>query len=624
MSAAAGVDYADDGRVLALSDWDYDGDVDLWIANRSGPQVRYLRNNHGHQANRISFKLTGVNCNRDAIGAKIILRWSENPQLVMTHTVRSSDGYLSQSSPWVHFGLGYKTSVDTVEVVWPNGNKQAFSNVSANMWLKLTEDDPSFEEWHPPSFPPLTEDRFESQPISDRARIVLLTPIPLPELRYQNGNGSTESLSSGIERARLLNLWATWCEPCLHELAQWSEKSQLIANSGIEVVAVNADERDANDPQASIKHAQAVAEKLQIPFAIRFADAALTERLDAIQRALLSRQRPLPLPSSFLVDKQGRLRIVYKGPVDADTLLQDAKLIEANADEVLRSAMPFAGRWLSRPGGSSPLQIAVKLIEGDYQDDAARYIQSIVDNPESDEEFRSASLLNLLGALALDQKQFQEAAEAFDKSLKLEPHNRTAHIELGTLLLGIHRGAAAEKHFRYVLKATPDDPEQNYKLGIALLQQDKLQDAGRQMQKVLKLRSDPMAHWQIAEILLKLGRIDRSIQSYERAIQLRPELSKSANNLAWILATVDDDQLRNATRAIELAEGICASASAPDANQLDTLAAAYAAGRDFEKAVRTANLAIEAAKQQQNDDLAAEIRSRLDLYRKRKPFRESL
>ena len=40
ISAASGLDMIHDGRAVAMSDWDADGDVDLWIASRTGPRVR--------------------------------------------------------------------------------------------------------------------------------------------------------------------------------------------------------------------------------------------------------------------------------------------------------------------------------------------------------------------------------------------------------------------------------------------------------------------------------------------------------------------------------------------------------------------------------------------------------
>ena len=623
VSAASGLDLADDGRVLSLADWDYDGDLDFWVANRSGPQVRFLQNNHGSSMNRVAFHLEGTQCNRDAIGAKIVLTWRKPREFRLTHTMRSSDGYLSQSTRWAHFGLGKRDSIDYVNVVWPDGDTQSFENVSPNKWYRVRQGDSKLQEWEPPSFKELSPKEFTAPPISDKARIVLLRPIPLPEMQYQTESGTVESANRGVVNARLINVWATWCEPCLRELTEWKEHAAELSDAGIEIVAVNVDERDPSDSSPSSIQSADEARSMDLPFPLRHGDARLTERLDVVQRSLLSRQRPLPLPSSYLLDRRGRLRAIYKGPVDVETLLADANLIDGDADQILAAAMPFDGRWLHRPGGSSPLQIAVKLIEGDYQDDAIRYIQSLADDPPSMEEFGSASLLNLLGALQLDRKEFQKAAKAFSQSLQLDPTNRTANIELGTLLLAINRGAAAEKNFRFVLQATPGDPELNYKLGVALLQQNKLNEAGRQMQKVLKLRPDAMAHWQLGEILLRLKRVDRAVVSYEKAISIQPELARSANNLAWILATSRDDAIRQPVRALELAKLICESAQTPDANQLDTLSAAHASNGDFKTASLIATRAMEVAGQDsQFASLVDEISNRMRLYEQAQPYRE--
>ena len=70
-SAVTGLDLPDDGRGLALSDWDGDGDLDLWISSRSGPRVRYFENRVPSEAAWIAFRLTGTRANRDAIGARV-------------------------------------------------------------------------------------------------------------------------------------------------------------------------------------------------------------------------------------------------------------------------------------------------------------------------------------------------------------------------------------------------------------------------------------------------------------------------------------------------------------------------------------------------------------------------
>ena len=71
ISAASGLDVADDGRSVAVVDWDHDGDLDLWINNRSGPQVRFFRNDVATDHHFLAVRLEGRTSNRDAIGARV-------------------------------------------------------------------------------------------------------------------------------------------------------------------------------------------------------------------------------------------------------------------------------------------------------------------------------------------------------------------------------------------------------------------------------------------------------------------------------------------------------------------------------------------------------------------------
>ena len=45
VSAVAGLDFADDGRGMVMVDWDHDGDLDVWLSNRTAPRLRFMRNN---------------------------------------------------------------------------------------------------------------------------------------------------------------------------------------------------------------------------------------------------------------------------------------------------------------------------------------------------------------------------------------------------------------------------------------------------------------------------------------------------------------------------------------------------------------------------------------------------
>ena len=616
VSSVLGLDFADDGRVLALADWDYDGDIDFWIANRSGPQLRFLENRVAQSERFVAIRLEGVNCNRDAIGAKLtldcVLQGKPSQQ---TATLKAGEGYLSQNSKWIHFGLGRDGEAKQLTIRWPHGVEQKLS-VQPNKFYRVREGEAAVQ-WQPPTqeFRRLEAKPFDAEPVSDAARIVLLNPLPIPR---------TEALdsSSDEKKPRLINLWATWCEPCLEELAEWKHHAEEFEQLGVEIVAMNVDE--PKEGRESL--VDQVWQKLGLPFRLELGDQETAEHFDLLQRSLLSRQRPLPVPSSFLVDGEGRLCVLYKGPVDAETLLADAKLVGAAPQQILDAAVPFAGRWNSPPGGSTPLNLAVKYLEGGLVDEGAGYIESLLEQKSTHPEYVTSSILNLYAATMLDRKEFRKAEVAFRESLSLDPSNRQAHIELGTILLRSKRGREAVSHFETVLESNATDPELTFKLGMAHLEGGNIEAAKSSLERSVALRPNPSAYWQLANLALQTpssSNVASAVELYEQAIQLNPALASKANNLAWILATHSDDSIRNGQRALELAKAICEQPSVNDPSSVDTLAAAFASVGDYENAASAATRAIEEAKRAGNDGLAQRIAKRLSLYQKREPYRES-
>ena len=90
-SAGSGLDLSDDGRAIALSDWDGDGDVDMWISNRNAPRLRFMRNDSPAENHFVSLQLiaNGTTTNRDAIGARVEVVTSEGRSI---KTLRAGEG----------------------------------------------------------------------------------------------------------------------------------------------------------------------------------------------------------------------------------------------------------------------------------------------------------------------------------------------------------------------------------------------------------------------------------------------------------------------------------------------------------------------------------------------------
>ena len=97
VSFVSGLDFLDDGRALAAVDWDFDGDLDLWLANRTAPQIRFMRNDTPSDNHFLALRLTGRRCNRDAIGARVELFVGDLPGRKLVTSLRSfsaDDDYL--------------------------------------------------------------------------------------------------------------------------------------------------------------------------------------------------------------------------------------------------------------------------------------------------------------------------------------------------------------------------------------------------------------------------------------------------------------------------------------------------------------------------------------------------
>ena len=122
-------------RGSAAGDLDNDGDLDVVINNLDGAPT-ILRNDGGNRQNFLVVALEGRTGNRDAVGAIVTVRATD---LVQRAERRSGDSYLSHSDARLHFGLGKRAKVDSVEVRWPNGTVQRFGEMPANSFVKLVE-----------------------------------------------------------------------------------------------------------------------------------------------------------------------------------------------------------------------------------------------------------------------------------------------------------------------------------------------------------------------------------------------------------------------------------------------------------------------------------------------------
>ncbi|MFI5301764.1 MAG: CRTAC1 family protein [Polyangiales bacterium] len=127
------------GRGLIASDLDGDGDLDAVIASVDGASA-LLENTRSPRGHALTVKLVGTTGNRRAIGARVVVT---SGSFVSAATAHAGHGFMSSDDGPLHFGLGAATSIDSIDVTWPDGTT---SHVDAT---PLTTTNTSLTVTHP-------------------------------------------------------------------------------------------------------------------------------------------------------------------------------------------------------------------------------------------------------------------------------------------------------------------------------------------------------------------------------------------------------------------------------------------------------------------------------------------
>jgi Flp pilus assembly protein TadD len=160
-------------------------------------------------------------------------------------------------------------------------------------------------------------------------------------------------------------------------------------------------------------------------------------------------------------------------------------------------------------------------------------------------------------------------------------------------------------------------------MGTLLALQGEISNAMTYLQRAVQLNPDSAeSYGKLGVALSEEGRAEDAIYCYRESLRLKPDQVPAGNNLAWILATNPDPRLRNGLEAVGFAEHACLLTDYKQPMLVGTLAAAYAEAGQFSQAVLMAEKAIALAEDARQPGLARKNRELLELYRAGKAYHE--
>jgi len=138
---------------------------------------------------------------------------------------------------------------------------------------------------------------------SDPSAVPVTTNYPAPELTLSDVQGVSHSLTDYHGQVVLVNLWATWCEPCKDEMPALQSFYDEYRENGFVVIAINDGESQSDVLQFLDEY-----------------DLTFPVWLDPTYKATQDVFKTIGLPTSFVIDRSGSVRFYWVGGINRKTL----------------------------------------------------------------------------------------------------------------------------------------------------------------------------------------------------------------------------------------------------------------------------------------------------------------
>ncbi|MBB5327971.1 FG-GAP-like repeat-containing protein [Tunturiibacter gelidoferens] len=526
VGGALGLDLIDDSRAFALSDFNHDGRLEFVLKNRTGPQLRILRNDLGEIGNSIAFRLTGHTSNRDAIGTVITI---EAGAIRQSKFLSAGSGFASQHTKELFFGLGSATGPISISVRWPTGKVQHFTDLPANHRVEIEEGKPDFhsrpfESRIAPAQGPGESKVSASVPKSTW----LIEPLIGPSLALPDLSGQHQQLSALRGSPVLISFFRLDCGESRRQLEMLQHGAADLAASGISVRAV------ALKAVVDLAEIKDFAKSARISFPILLSDDRTSTAWNIQYRYLFDRRRDIEPPTTLLLDATGSIICIYHDLVDTKSIVHDWTSAPTTPEQRFARAMPFAGPYYGNAIRRDYFTFGVAFIEYGYTDEAQAAFKRVI---EIDPGYANAWFN--LGTIYLNNKQYDDARRCLKETLRLSPSDADAWNNLGLISGEEGKYDEALEEFRSAARANP-----NYELAVQnmlrIYQFKNLPaEAQKAMEELIALAPQNSGlHLGLAMTLVAQNSMPPAIEQLQTAIRLKPNNTEARNNLGAVFMRI--------------------------------------------------------------------------------------
>ncbi|HTB12793.1 MAG TPA: FG-GAP-like repeat-containing protein [Bryobacteraceae bacterium] len=449
-SGVSGLDFAEDTRTFAVTDFDGDGVPDLVLKNRLGPQIRAMQNDCSSGRKAIAIGLKGTKSNRDAIGARVEV----NGQ---TQWIAAGSGFLSQHSKKLHFGLAGLPSA-RVKIIWPSGAVQETHDLEPGYVYTIVEgaSEPTRTAFRASKPMPSVVVHGKNDPEFGDAW--LLEPVPTPDRRTAGfvvlHSGQRPQMPAGVP-VEMVDLKM--------------EKDDVAAAYSLFRRYLFEYRKDLSLPLVLLVDGESRARKI-------YPDIPSTAQMHSdLARIDQSHALALPFPGKYYLNPRRNYfklgAAFYWAGYPDRALPYLAETLRAHPEN-WKALHAVARIQLELGRSRDALQSFQQLIEkkGDYppafvgageayakQDDRANARKMLERALELDP--RCADAMNQLGLLSAGSDDFEGARKWFQKAIEAQQDHPGAINNLGVLYAKLGQPNDAVAAFRYGIKANPDDDE---------------------------------------------------------------------------------------------------------------------------------------------------------------------